>query len=286
MSAVFTTSYNRKTSITLCGVVVGHILLIWALSLVQTDQFVETHTPENAINIRFIRMNKTETIQESRNQSQTHSSHSQVRSTAQQQPMAKTAVTHQQQSKVIQSRESKTTTLDQPQQHVQKKALPQAEVQSSQSHTETTQQQTAQPSTKTEVNSSKQQTASGQSDALNAKSGGKEGRENKQEQSAESAPKQQQPIVVSQVDILSFGKLNYDDRELQNQQRLLILTIKINLKGQPVDVQVKQGTGLSHLDARGVQAAQKAKFKPHILNGEAVAMVVDFPIQLKLGRNR
>lgn len=270
MSAVFTTSYNRKTSITLCGVVVGHILLIWALSLLQTDQFVETHTPENAINIRFIRMNKTETIQESRNQTQTHASHSQVQSTAQQQPMAKTAVTHQQQSKVIQSRESKTTTLDQPQQHVQKKALAQAEVQSSQSHTEMTQ----------------QQTASGQSDALNAKSGGKEGRENKQEQSAESAPKQQQPIVVSQVDILSFGKLNYDDRELQNQQRLLILTIKINPKGQPVDVQVKQGTGLSHLDARGVQAAQKAKFKPHILNGEAVAMVVDFPIQLKLGRNR
>ena len=103
---------------------------------------------------------------------------------------------------------------------------------------------------------------------------------------SESAPKPQQPIMVSKVDVLSFGKLNYDDRELQNQQRLLVLTIKINPQGQAIDVKVKQSTGLSSLDARGVQAAQKTKFKPHILNGEAVAIVVDFPIQLKLGRNR
>jgi len=270
---------------TLCGVMLGHVLLIWSMTFLQTDQFVETHSPENAIKIRFVRMNKTETVQESRTDTATDSTQSQMQAVTQQQN-AKTPISKQKQSKVIQSSESKKVIMDQPKQNTQKATLTKTTDQSSNNSTASNQQQSMQTQTKTDLNTSKQQSSSGQSNEQTQKSGGEEGRENKKEQSAESAPKPQQPIMVSKVDVLSFGKLNYDDRELQNQQRLLVLTIKINPQGQAIDVKVKQSTELSSLDARGVQAAQKTKFKPHILNGEAVAIVVDFPIQLKLGRNR
>ncbi|CEI50973.1 hypothetical protein [Acinetobacter bereziniae] len=270
---------------TLCGVMLGHVLLIWSMTFLQTDQFVETRSPENAIKIRFVRMNKTETVQESRTDTATDSTQSQMQAVTQQQN-AKTPISKQKQSKVIQSSESKKVIMDQPKQNTQKATLTKTTDQSSNNSTASNQQQSMQTQTKTDLNTSKQQSSSGQSNEQTQKSGGEEGRENKKEQSAESAPKPQQPIMVSKVDVLSFGKLNYDDRELQNQQRLLVLTIKINPQGQAIDVKVKQSTGLSSLDARGVQAAQKTKFKPHILNGEAVAIVVDFPIQLKLGRNR
>lgn len=285
MSVVLTSRYDRQTYMTLCGVMLGHVLLIWSMTFLQTDQFVETRSPENAIKIRFVRMNKTETVQESRTDTATDSTQSQMQAVTQQQN-AKTQISKQKQSKVIQSSESKKVIMDQPKQNTQKATLTKTTDQSSNNSTASNQQQSMQTQTKTDLNTSKQQSSSGQSNEQTQKSGGEEGRENKKEQSAESAPKPQQPIMVSKVDVLSFGKLNYDDRELQNQQRLLVLTIKINPQGQAIDVKVKQSTGLSSLDARGVQAAQKTKFKPHILNGEAVAIVVDFPIQLKLGRNR
>ncbi|WP_336034311.1 TonB family protein [Acinetobacter bereziniae] len=285
MSVVLTSRYDRQTYMTLCGVMLGHVLLIWSITFLQTDQFVETRSPENAIKIRFVRMNKTETVQESRTDTATDSTQSQMQAVTQQQN-AKTPISKQKQSKVIQSSESKKVIMDQPKQNTQKATLTKTTDQSSNNSTASNQQQSMQTQTKTDLNTSKQQSSSGQSNEQTQKSGGEEGRENKKEQSAESAPKPQQPIMVSKVDVLSFGKLNYDDRELQNQQRLLVLTIKINPQGQAIDVKVKQSTGLSSLDARGVQAAQKTKFKPHILNGEAVAIVVDFPIQLKLGRNR
>ncbi|MBJ8425943.1 TonB family protein [Acinetobacter bereziniae] len=285
MSVVLTSRYDRQTYMTLCGVMLGHVLLIWSMTFLQTDQFVETRSPENAIKIRFVRMNKTETVQESRTDTATDSTQSQMQAVTQQQN-AKTPISKQKQSKVIQSSESKKVIMDQPKQNTQKATLTKTTDQSSNNSTASNQQQSMQTQTKTDLNTSKQQSSSGQSNEQTQKSGGEEGRENKKEQSAESAPKPQQPIMVSKVDVLSFGKLNYDDRELQNQQRLLVLTIKINPQGQAIDVKVKQSTGLSSLDARGVQAAQKTKFKPHILNGEAVAIVVDFPIQLKLGRNR
>lgn len=285
MSVVLTSRYDRQTYMTLCGVMLGHVLLIWSMTFLQTDQFVETRSPENAIKIRFVRMNKTETVQKSRTDTATDSTQSQMQAVTQQQN-AKTPISKQKQSKVIQSSESKKVIMDQPKQNTQKATLTKTTDQSSNNSTASNQQQSMQTQTKTDLNTSKQQSSSGQSNEQTQKSGGEEGRENKKEQSAESAPKPQQPIMVSKVDVLSFGKLNYDDRELQNQQRLLVLTIKINPQGQAIDVKVKQSTGLSSLDARGVQAAQKTKFKPHILNGEAVAIVVDFPIQLKLGRNR
>lgn len=94
------------------------------------------------------------------------------------------------------------------------------------------------------------------------------------------------PIPVSRVDVLRLGKFNYDDRELKNQQRILVLTIQINAQGQALNISIKQSSGVSTLDERAINAMKKTKFKPHQINGEAVSVIVDFPIQLKMSRNR
>ncbi|MEQ1136184.1 energy transducer TonB [Acinetobacter seifertii] len=93
-------------------------------------------------------------------------------------------------------------------------------------------------------------------------------------------------VQVSSVDVLSFGGLDYDDRELKQQNRLVELRIRINEKGQPIDIQLRQSSGIQGLDERVMQAARKSRFKPHKINGRAVTIVVDFPVQLKLNRGR
>ncbi|MBJ9703720.1 energy transducer TonB [Acinetobacter calcoaceticus] len=93
-------------------------------------------------------------------------------------------------------------------------------------------------------------------------------------------------VQVSSVDVLSFGGLDYDDRELKQQNRLVEVRIRINEKGQPIDIQLRQSSGIQSLDERVIQAARKSRFKPHKINGRAVTIVVDFPVQLKLNRGR
>lgn len=93
-------------------------------------------------------------------------------------------------------------------------------------------------------------------------------------------------VQVSSVDVLSFGGLDYDDRELKQQNRLVELRIRINEKGQTIDIQLRQSSGIASLDERVMQATRKSRFKPHKINGRAVTIVVDFPVQLKLNRGR
>lgn len=93
-------------------------------------------------------------------------------------------------------------------------------------------------------------------------------------------------VQVSSVDVLSFGGLDYDDRELKQQNRLVELRIRINEKGQPINIQLRQSSGIQSLDERVIQATRKSRFKPHKINGRAVTIVVDFPVQLKLNRGR
>lgn len=93
-------------------------------------------------------------------------------------------------------------------------------------------------------------------------------------------------VQVSSVDVLSFGGLDYDDRELKQQNRLVEVRIRINEKGQPIDIQLRQSSGIQSLDERVMQATRKSRFKPHKINGRAVTIVVDFPVQLKLNRGR
>lgn len=93
-------------------------------------------------------------------------------------------------------------------------------------------------------------------------------------------------VQVSSVDVLSFGGLDYDDPELKQQNRLVELRIRINEKGQSIDIQLRQSSGIQSLDERVMQATRKSRFKPHKINGRAVTIVVDFPVQLKLNRGR
>lgn len=93
-------------------------------------------------------------------------------------------------------------------------------------------------------------------------------------------------VQVSSVDVLSFGGLDYDDRELKQQNRLVEVRIRINEKGKPIDIQVRQSSGIQSLDERVMQAVRKSRFKPHKINGRAMTIVVDFPVQLKLNRGR
>ncbi|MCU4336436.1 energy transducer TonB [Acinetobacter dispersus] len=102
----------------------------------------------------------------------------------------------------------------------------------------------------------------------------------------ESQVERDEPVQVSSVDVLSFGKFSYDDRELRQQNRMVELRLRINENGQPIDIQLKQSSGISSLDERVLNAAQHSKFKPYKVNGQAVAIVVDFPVQLKLSRSR
>lgn len=105
-------------------------------------------------------------------------------------------------------------------------------------------------------------------------------------QAPESQVQHDEPVQVSSVDVLSFGKFNYDDRELRQQTRMVELRLRINENGQPIDIQLKQSSGIASLDERVLNAARQSRFKPYKVNGRAVAIVVDFPVQLNLSRGR
>ncbi|MFT4020384.1 MAG: TonB family protein [Acinetobacter sp.] len=109
------------------------------------------------------------------------------------------------------------------------------------------------------------------------------------QQSSKAANSQvvkEQPIQVSSVDILNFGGFKYDDRELLNQNRLVVLTIVIDENGKATSVKIKKSSEIESLDQRALKSAYKAKFKPQKINGAASTIVVDVPIQLKLSRSR
>ncbi|WP_440219657.1 hypothetical protein, partial [Corynebacterium striatum] len=103
MSAVILASNDKQKYSTLCGVVISHILLLWSLSYLKTDVRIESHSPENAIQIRFISLNKTDVVQQSSTKLQTASEQVATQSKAQPQSTVATAVQHQQQVKVIHS---------------------------------------------------------------------------------------------------------------------------------------------------------------------------------------
>ena len=102
----------------------------------------------------------------------------------------------------------------------------------------------------------------------------------------DSQVERDEPMQVSHVEVLSFGKFAYDDRELRQQTRMVELRLHINENGQPIDIQLKQSSGIASLDQRVLNAARQSRFKPYTVNGRTVAIVVDFPVQLKLSRDR
>ena len=279
-------SHKRLKFSTLSAIGMSHFLLLWFIWHVEVKSPAVTPFPESAVQVRFIRMKEADSQKESiartqkkTNQSQTQQKTEKLASATAMQKTVHVEIMNSTYSKKIAEVQSK----QQSRLPAQKKPASSPAQSIAESH---------QPSIEQAFRAVKAEAVAEQADAGQSKdqiakhSGGDEGRDEQKEQVAASVSVQPAYIAVSRVDVLSFGKLNYDDRELQNQQRILILTIKINAKGQPIEIRVKQSSGIASLDERGKQAAQKAKFKPHKINGEAVPIVVDFPIQLKPSRSR
>jgi TonB family protein len=99
-----------------------------------------------------------------------------------------------------------------------------------------------------------------------------------------TSPTSMEHVPVSRVEVLSMGLIQYNDRDLQQQNRDLVLTIYIDAQGKTKQVLLKDSTGLDYLDQMVIKAALKAKFKPHVVAGQAVAVKVEFPFQLKLSQ--
>ena len=63
-------------------------------------------------------------------------------------------------------------------------------------------------------------------------------------------------VQVSSVDVLSFGGLDYDDRELKQQNRLVELRIRINEKGSP--------STFNYVKVRVFKALMNGSYKLHV----------------------
>lgn len=269
---------------TLSTVCLGHLWVLYVIWSADVQVPIATAVPKNTINIRFIAPQKNDV----RPVADLSSGQSALKNTQKTvEPTTALEVSKKQESNVS---VISTDTLRKTVVPIQKNASKQ---QAQQNNTD----QVEKEAVKTKDNPEKnvQMSESSMSTATATKSTGSTASESKasvqnsghqSESSAVSAASDKVPIPINRVDVLSLGKLTYDDRELQNQQRVVVLTIHINAKGLPVNIHVKQSSGLESLDERAMAAIRKSKFKPHKMNGEAVAVIVDFPIQLKLSRNR
>ncbi len=283
MFAVMEAVNERQKYTTILFVVITHVVLLGVIFHLQTEAYVVAPSPKNITKIRFVSMNKIHNVQQSK--LHTTSTQPQIQlKRAHQSPLA-VAVPKKQHIKVISSNVSKKLIIDRTKQQDVKNEIKNETSQWVQSMPEPSS-NLQQISTSVKASITAEHITSAQPFVADQSFVGQQGKDSNKALSAASIAMRQEPIPVSQVDLLSFGKIHYDDRELQNQQRLLVLTIKINAKGQPVDVKMKQSSGIANLDGMAMVAAQKAKFKPYEINGEALAVVVDFPIQLKLSHTR
>lgn len=283
MFLTFAVRNNRLKYLTLAIVGVIHLLLLYLVWYAEAEQPIAAPSLKSAIQVRFLSLNTTAIVNTSDANSNPLKQNALAQSsetpqkavveTKAEQSIIHTAVSKKlavtRSSKPDQTTNQTTDTLN--------SALP-----SSSRYEQHTQQQTAVTANLTSSMASNTSMPSKAHETISSDGA----QEAKPEQDVAMLSKSTAPIAVSRVNVLSLGRFNYDDRELQNQQRLIILTIQINEKGQAVDVRIKQSSGINSLDERGINAMQRTKFKPHQVNGEAVKVIVDFPVQLKLSRNR
>lgn len=62
----------------------------------------------------------------------------------------------------------------------------------------------------------------------------------------------------------------------------VVLRVLVNAKGHPERVELQKSSGLPRLDEAGRQAVLRALFRPHIDDGQAVAVYVIVPIKFQL----
>ncbi len=68
----------------------------------------------------------------------------------------------------------------------------------------------------------------------------------------------------------------------KEEQGNVILRVLVNDKGHPEQVEIQKSSGFLRLDEAARQAALRALFKPHIENGQAIAVYAIVPISFHL----
>lgn len=262
-------------------VVSSHLLAIWLLVYLHQPYRISTPAQVNAIKVRFVSISKSKTVA----LENAASAEAAPKSIAQPQkeitPVKPVDIEKvKEQPKTITSQQSRKTIVQQPKTEpaikTQTTAIPAKPV--SQSSLDDAQGKAIQGSKQ-----SSQGQGTAQGDAKTA--GGTQDGNDKTVSQAQAAPVADDTLIqVNTVDVLSFGKLPYTDKDLQNQSHQVILTIYVDNKGNPTQVQVKHSTGLDYLDQLAVKAAQKARFKPYKVNGQGKSIVVDMPINFEMNR--
>lgn len=103
--------------------------------------------------------------------------------------------------------------------------------------------------------------------------------------SAPPAPATPAPpkTISSGVEYIQPPQAKYPPVSLRmGEQGQVMLRVLINVKGHPERVEVQKSSGFPRLDDAGRQAALRALFRPHIDDGQAVAVYAIVPINFQL----
>lgn len=291
--------HYQRLSIVMVAVILGHLLVfLCMLKMVQPYTFA-TPPVIQAIRVHFVSLTKTQPLPPQQAQTSTQ--------TVSEQPTPKTRqqeIIHSlQSSKIVEKQPSTDRQPVLPEsvptqkpvtEQVTRKEIQQPPAQvismpvESESQTVTAQQQQSQAETNQTQTNQQQQTQAneqqqGQTQAEQLNRAG----QNQQTSKAHDQPiVEQQPLRVSNIDVLSIGAIKYDERILQNQERILILTITVDPQGLPDKISIKQSSGIAALDQIVIKAAQKSRFKPYKVDGKAMSIIVDYPFQLKPNQRR
>lgn len=94
-----------------------------------------------------------------------------------------------------------------------------------------------------------------------------------------AAPK----TISSGVEYIQSPQAEYPPLSLRmGEQGRVMFRVLINVKGHPERVEVQKSSGFPRLDEAGRQAVLRALFRPHIDDGQAVAVYAIVPINFQL----
>jgi protein TonB len=92
-----------------------------------------------------------------------------------------------------------------------------------------------------------------------------------------------QPPVVSGVEYLSPPQPVYPPlARRMNEQGKVMLSVLVNVRGQPERVEIEKTSGSPRLDQAARTAVLEARFKPYLENGQPIAVRVFVPISFSL----
>ena len=103
-------------------------------------------------------------------------------------------------------------------------------------------------------------------------------------QAAQPAPAQPKTLSVG-VEYLQPPQPRYPplSRRMGEEGRA-ILRVLVNAQGVPERAEIRTSSGIARLDEAAREAVMRAQFRPHIDNGQAVAVFVIVPIRFQLNQ--